>query len=84
MKQLKKDYEAYASIPGKVEEEWLKCVNSFAYFAMKYSRIIHPIDGLVRFVIYTSLDDKLFQECWALSNLQPLEKIANVKKGNRL
>lgn len=33
---------------------------------------------------YTSLDDELFQECWALSNLRPLEKIANVKKGSKL
>lgn len=51
------DYEEYISIPGKVEEEWLKCVNSFAYFAMKYIRIIHPIDGLVRFIIYTYQKD---------------------------
>jgi len=25
-----------------------------------------------------------FKRCWALSNLQPLEKIENIKKGNRL
>jgi len=46
------DYENYIKIPGKIEEEWLKCCESFSYFAMKYVRIIHPIDGLVRFVIY--------------------------------
>ena len=28
-------------------------------------------------------EDKGFQECWALKNLQPLEKIANIKKGNK-
>jgi hypothetical protein len=33
---------------------------------------------------YTSMDDPLFQECWALSNLRPLEKRANMSKGNRL
>lgn len=27
--------------------------------------------------------DKEFKECWALENLQPLEKIANIKKGNK-
>lgn len=32
---------------------------------------------------YTSLNDPLFQECWALSNLRPLEKIANLKKGSK-
>jgi hypothetical protein len=30
---------------------------------------------------YTSLEDPLFQECWALSNLRPLEKLANLRKG---
>jgi hypothetical protein len=30
---------------------------------------------------YSSLDDPLFQECWALSNLRPLEKLENMKKG---
>lgn len=32
---------------------------------------------------YKSLNDSLFQECWALSNLRPLEKIENIRKGNR-
>lgn len=32
---------------------------------------------------YASLDDPLFQECWALKNLRPLEKIANMTKGAR-
>jgi hypothetical protein len=30
---------------------------------------------------YTSMDDVEFQQCWALSNLQPLSKIANLQKG---
>jgi len=29
---------------------------------------------------YKSPKDKEFKECWALSNLQPLEKITNIKK----
>lgn len=32
---------------------------------------------------YKSLDDPLFVECWALNNIRPLEKIANISKGNR-
>lgn len=32
---------------------------------------------------YKSLDDPLLQECWALSNLRPLEKIKNIRKNNR-
>lgn len=32
---------------------------------------------------YSSPEDEEFKKCWALENLQPLEKIANIKKGNR-
>ncbi len=32
---------------------------------------------------YTSPDDLEFRQCWALKNLQPLEKIENIRKGNR-
>lgn len=31
---------------------------------------------------YISPIDPAFKECWALENLQPLERIANLKKGN--
>jgi len=31
---------------------------------------------------YTSPDDLEFKQCWALKNLQPLEKIENIRKGN--
>lgn len=31
---------------------------------------------------YTSPDDLEFKQCWVLKNLQPLEKIENIKKGN--
>ena len=32
---------------------------------------------------YKDTNDREFKECWALSNLQPLEVIANISKGNR-
>ncbi|MDA3814936.1 MAG: hypothetical protein PF549_01050 [Patescibacteria group bacterium] len=32
---------------------------------------------------FTSPEDKEFKECWALENLQPLEAIENIKKGNK-
>lgn len=32
---------------------------------------------------YISSDNLEFKKCWALKNLQPLEKIKNIKKGNR-
>lgn len=33
---------------------------------------------------FDSLESDEFKKCWALSNLRPLEKIANIKKGNKL
>ena len=33
---------------------------------------------------YEKPEDKEFKECWALKNLQPMEKIANIKKGNKI
>ena len=33
---------------------------------------------------FTCPEDIDFQRCWSLSNLQPLEKITNIKKGNKL
>lgn len=32
---------------------------------------------------YESVDDPEFHACWALTNLQPLEKIKNIQKSNR-
>jgi len=31
---------------------------------------------------YTAQEDREFKECWALKNLQPLEKVANLRKSN--
>jgi len=33
---------------------------------------------------YSSLQDPQFQACWDLNNLRPLEKIENMKKGNKI
>ena len=33
---------------------------------------------------YTNMEEENFKKCWALSNLQPLEAIANIKKSNKL
>ena len=32
---------------------------------------------------YTTPEDQAFKDCWALCNLQPMEKIANIIKGNK-
>jgi hypothetical protein len=33
---------------------------------------------------YKSIEDEEFQECWALSNLQPLDAMENIKKSNKI
>lgn len=33
--------------------------------------------------LYESIEDPLFKECWDLSNLRPLEKKANMSKGDK-
>lgn len=32
---------------------------------------------------YKVAEDQAFKDCWCLANLQPLEKIANIKKSNK-
>ena len=38
----------------------------------------------ISFFSYDTVNDPDFKECWALSNLRPLEKIENIKKGNKV
>ena len=33
-------------------EEIIKCASSFSYFCTKYVKILHPIDGLIPFILY--------------------------------
>ena len=33
---------------------------------------------------YDNMDCEEFRQCWALSNLRPLESLANIKKGNKI
>ena len=32
---------------------------------------------------YEKTEDQAFKDCWCLANLQPMEKIENIKKGNK-
>lgn len=36
----------------KQTEEFIKCANSFSYFAHKYARIIHPMYGLIPAILF--------------------------------
>jgi hypothetical protein len=43
------------------KKEIIKCCNSFAYFCHKYVKILHPMDGLIPFVLY-NYQRKVIQE----------------------
>lgn len=42
--------EQYSEI--RRQKEFIKCCNSFAYFCHKYVKILHPMRGLIPFVLY--------------------------------
>jgi hypothetical protein len=44
------DIEAYES--SRQQKEIIKCCNSFPYFCHKYIRILHPMKGLIPFVLF--------------------------------
>ena len=44
------DYQDYS--PERQTQEIIKCVNSFSYFCHKYVKIIHPMHGLIPFILY--------------------------------
>ena len=44
------NYETYDLVRRK--KEIIKCYNSFPYFCHKYVKILHPMDGLIPFVLY--------------------------------
>lgn len=38
----------------------------------------------VSFFEFKKIEDIGFKQCWAITNLQPLEKMANIQKGNKI
>lgn len=63
-------------------EPWMNWGNHGVYEEGKLKWQIDHIRPVSSFNFETP-DDKEVKECWALSNLQPLEVIANIKKGNK-
>lgn len=49
-KETKDEVEAYS--PQRQLEELKKCINDFPYFCHKYVKIVHPIQGLIPFIMY--------------------------------
>lgn len=63
-------------------EPWMNWDNYGVYEEGKFKWHIDHIKPKSLFN-YTYPEDKEFKECWALKNLQPLEAIENIKKGNK-
>lgn len=49
-KETKEEVENYS--PQRQFEELRKCINDFPYFCHKYVKIVHPIQGLIPFIMY--------------------------------
>jgi hypothetical protein len=62
-------------------EDWMNWENHGVY---KDGELRWQIDHIrpVSSFNFTSAEDKEVKECWSLDNLQPLEVIENIKKGN--
>jgi len=63
-------------------ESWMSWDN---YGQCKKNKRTWQIDHIIpqSKMLYDSMDHPNFRKCWALSNLRPLESLANLKKGNR-
>lgn len=64
-------------------ESWMSWDNYGKYDASKNTWQIDHIIPQSK-LPYESLEDENFKKCWSLGNLQPLETIANIKKGNKI
>lgn len=72
-------------LKSHIESLWESWMTWDNYGSYDYNRKTWQIDHIVpqSKLPYSSMNDENFQKCWALSNLRPLETIANIKKSNK-
>jgi hypothetical protein len=75
MQQLKQHIES-------LFESWMNWENHGSYNSNYRTWQIDHINPHSSFH-YENMDCEEFKKCWALSNLRPLESLANIKKGNK-
>jgi len=75
MQQLKQHIES-------LFESWMNWENHGPYNPNRKTWQIDHIKPHSSFH-YENMDCEEFKKCWALSNLRPLESLANIKKGNK-
>jgi len=76
MQQLKSHIES-------LFESWMNWENHGPYDPNKKTWQIDHIKPHSSFH-YDNMDCQEFKDCWSLSNLRPLETIANIRKGNKI
>ena len=76
MQQLKSHIES-------LFESWMNWENHGPYDPNKKTWQIDHIKPHSSFH-YENMDCQEFKDCWSLSNLRPLETIANIRKGNKI
>lgn len=93
LKQNKKNNSILNYLPDSIEiikqkleekfEDWMTWENHGKYDP---NRRTWQIDHIIpqSALPYTSMEDENFKICWSVDNLQPLEAIKNIKKGNKL
>lgn len=69
-----------------IESQWESWMNWDNYGKYDPNKDTWQIDHIIpqSKLPYTSIDDDNFKKCWDLSNLRPLETIANIRKSNKV
>jgi hypothetical protein len=83
--QLEAHLEVLFSHPDNLDENgnvWMTLKNQGRYDPNHRTWHLDHIDPKSKFKC-KNMEEESFKECWALSNLRPLEAIKNLKKGNR-
>jgi hypothetical protein len=84
----KKNYRKWQDLVGYTVEDLMKHLESKFASEMSWDNygIYWEIDHIIprSHFKYTSPEDEEFKKCWSLDNLQPLEKVKNRLKGNKL
>ena len=81
------DYLPYTieELKGYIESKWELWMNWDNYGRYNSGHDTWQLDHIIpqSKLRYNSMEHPNFLKCWSLDNLQPLETIANIKKGNR-
>jgi len=82
------DYLPYTpeKLKAHIESQWEDWMNWENYGRYDKNCNTWQIDHIIpqSVLLYEDFNDENFKKCWDLSNLQPLETIANIVKGAKM